>query len=326
MNCLIAITFVLLLLPAGSSSSLERGFLSPVILVVWPDASSSSSAIYSAGDLECRHGRWNCQQRDDGPGDGPRTRYRAIDVAGSASLGRFEAHDIDAKVNADCIRAHADVVVVRRARCAMTGDPQVGRINMPFGLQVTSARTVLVEDSSFEGFQWRAPDFRFWNGEGVSIERGVGGQFRRVMANNNTDAGFDLKPFAIMSDVSAASNCRNFRFWSGGDAGTLTTGDVVKRGGTSSCSGIWLSGSQDGSRIRLHIKKLVVRMSRPAMIIEVENGPADVEIDECDIRAPAGSQMIRFENGAGEVRLGRGCQVARSELRGFSTKAHENAS
>ena len=88
-----------------------------------------------------------------------------------------------------------------------------------------------------------------WNGEGVSIERGVAGvQFRRVSANHNTDAGFDLKPFAIMSDVSAANNCRNFRFWSGGDVGTLTTGDVVKRGGTSSCSGIWLSGSQDGSR------------------------------------------------------------------------------
>ena len=48
------------------------------------------------------------------------------------------------------------------------------------------------------------------------------------------------------------------------------------------------------------------------MIIEVENGPADIEIDECDIRAPEGSEMIHFENGAGEVRLGRGCQAPRS--------------
>ena len=138
----------------------------------------------------------------------------------------------------------------------MTGEPQVGRINMPFGLQVTSAATVLVEDSSFDNFQWRAPDFRFWNGEGVSIERDVTGvQFRRVTANNNTDAGFDLKPFAIMSDVSAANNCRNFRFWSGGDAGTLTTGDVVKRGGTSSCSGIWLNGSQGDPRAQAPYQK-----------------------------------------------------------------------
>ena len=313
MNRLIAITFVLLLLPAGSQLVARAGVSLTGDSVVWPDALSSSSAIYSAGNSNVATVDGIVSSAMMGPAT-VRNSYRAIDVAGSASVGRFEAHDIDAKVNADCIRAHADVVVVRRARCAMTGDPQVGRINMPFGLQVTSARTVLVEDSSFEGFQWRAPDSRFWNGEGVSIERGVAGvQFRRVMANNNTDAGFDLKPFAIMSDVSAANNCRNFRFWSGGDAGTLTTGDVVKRGGTSSCSGIWLNGSQDGPRIRLHIKKLVVRMSRPAMIIEVENGPADVEIDECDIRAPAGSEMIRFEKGAGEVRLGRGCQVARSD-------------
>jgi hypothetical protein len=114
-----------------------------------------------------------------------------------------------------------------------------------------------------------------------------------------------------MSDVSASGNCRNFRFWSGGDVGTLTTGDAIKRGGTSACSGIWLNGSTSGPRPTLHIRKLIVRMTRPAMIVEVETGPADIQIDECDIRAPAGTTMIKFERGAGEVRLGRGCQVPR---------------
>lgn len=311
MNRLNALTVLLMSLPAGSQLVGRTGVALTGDVVVWP-GTLPSVAIYSAGDSNVATVDGNVTNAIMGPAS-IRNSYRAIDVAGSARVGRFEAHDIDAQVDADCIRAHADVVVVRRARCAMTGEPQVGRINMPFGLQVTSAATVLVEDSSFDNFQWRAPDSRFWNGEGISIERGVTGvQFRRVTANNNTDAGFDLKPFAIMSDVSAANNCRNFRFWSGGDAGTLTTGDVVKRGGTSSCSGIWLNGSREGARFKLHIKKLVVRMSRPAMIIEVENGPADIEIDECDIRAPEGSEMIRFEKGAGEVRLGRGCQASRS--------------
>lgn len=313
MNRLVALSFLLLLLPAGSQLVARAGVSLTGDTIVWPGTLPSSMATYSAGDSNVATVDGIVTSAMMGPAM-VRSSYRAIDVSGSASVGRFEAHDIDAKITADCIRAHADVVVVRRARCQMTGEPQVGRINMPFGLQVTSARTVLVEDSSFDGFQWRASDYRFWNGEGVSIERGVAGvQFRRVTANNNTDAGFDLKPFAIMSEVSAANNCRNFRFWSGGDAGTLTTGDVLKRGGTSSCSGIWLNGSKDGPRFKLHIKKLVVRMSRPAMIIEVENGPADIEIDECDIRAPQGSEMIRFESGAGKVRLGRGCQIARSD-------------
>ena len=48
------------------------------------------------------------------------------------------------------------------------------------------------------------------------------------------------------------------------------------------------------------------------MIIEVETGPADIAIDRCDISAPQGTTMVRFEKGAGDVRLGPGCDLARS--------------
>ncbi len=50
-------------------------------------------------------------------------------------------------------------------------------------------------------------------------------------------------------------------------------------------------------------------MTRPGTLIEVENGPADIQIDECDIEAPAGSSMILFKKGAGTVMLGRGCKL-----------------
>lgn len=310
MNRMVGLSFALLALPAASQPITRAGVSLTGYSVAWPGP--SQAAIYAAGHANVVTVDGNVGTAIMGPAT-VRDSYRALDVNASATLGRFEAHDIDAEVGAACIRTHADVVVVRRSRCVMTGEPQTGRTNMPFGLQVTSAKTVLVEDSSFEGFQWRAPDYRYWQGEGVSIERGVAGvQFRRVSADRNTDAGFDIKPFAIMSDVSATDNCRNFRFWSGADVGTLTTGDTVKRGGISSCSGIWLNGSESGPRFTLHIKKLVVRMKRPGTIIEVENGPADIHIDACDIQAPAGTEMIRFEHGAGEVRLGVGCELPRS--------------
>ena len=236
--------------------------------------------------------------------------YRAVYVSRSATVGRFSVENLRAAVTYSCIRAHADVLVVRNMRCSMTGGPQSGSVNMPFGLNVTAAKSVYVEDSSFDGFQWRAAANRYWNGDGITIERDVAGaQFRRVTANNNTDAGFDVRPYVLMSDVSASGNCRNFRFWSGGEVGTLTTGNAVKRGGVSACSGIWLNGATTGPRPRLHIRKLIVRMTQPAMIVEVETGPADIQIDECDIEAPAGSSMIKFEKVAGKVSLGRGCRI-----------------
>jgi hypothetical protein len=242
-----------------------------------------------------------------------RDAYRVVYVSREAAVGRLAVDGLSAEVTYSCIRAHADVVVVRNMRCVMTGGPQFGRVNMPFGLNITVARTVYVEDSRFDGFQWEAPANRYWNGDGITIERDVAGvQFRRVTANDNTDAGFDVRPFALMSDVSASGNCRNFRFWAGGDVGTLTTGDAIKRGGTSACSGIWMNGSASGPRPRLHIRKLIVRMTKPGMIFEVETGPANIEVDECDIKAPAGTTMITFEKGVGEVRLGRGCKIPKA--------------
>jgi hypothetical protein len=278
--------------------------------VSWPGA-AGSAAIDAGGD-EVVTLRGHVPNAIIGPAM-VRNAYRVVTVSRSANVSRMLVQGLTAQVTDACVRAQADVVVVRDTRCLMTGGPQSGGINMPFGLDVISARTVSVEDSRFEGFQWRSGPNRYWNGDGITIERGVEGvQFRRVSSNDNTDAGFDVRPFALLSDVSASGNCRNFRFWSGAEAGTLTTGDVVKRGGISSCSAIWLNGSASGARPKLHIRRLVVRMSRPARIIEVETGPADIEIDQCDIEAPPGTEMIEFDRGAGKVVLGDGCRLGRA--------------
>ncbi len=177
-------------LPAGSEFVARAG------VSLTGDSSSGRTPLpverdLFGGALECCHGRWNCQQRDDGAGDGPRLISRDR-CRGSASVGRFEAHDIDAKVDADCIRAHADVVVVRRAHCAMTGEPQVGRINMPFGLQVTSAGRCWSRTAASRIFNGALRIFASGTARAFrSSATSAGVQFRRVTANNNTDAGFD---------------------------------------------------------------------------------------------------------------------------------------
>ena len=299
---------LILALALSADSEAESHAISLTGEVAWP-AADARTTIQGSPDDDVVTLEGAIPSASIGPAT-VRDAYRVVYVSRSAAVRRFAIDGLNAEVTYSCIRAHADVVVVRNMHCAMTGGPQSGSVNMPFGLNITAAKTVSVEDSSFGGFQWRAPANRYWNGDGITIERDVAGvQFRRVTANDNTDAGFDVRPFAFMSDVSASGNCRNFRFWSGGEVGTLTTGDAIKRGGTSACSGIWLNGSATGPRPKLHIRKLIVRMTRPGMIFEVETGPADIEVDECDIQAPAGTTMITFEKGAGEVRLGRGCQV-----------------
>jgi hypothetical protein len=301
-----SIALLLGLLALTADSEPEAPGLTLTGEIVWPGI-AGAAAIQASGEGDVVTLRGGVPSAIIGP-VAVRDAYRVVYVSRSATVGRFAVDGLSAQVTDACIRAHADVVVVRNTHCVMSGGPQSGSVNMPFGLQITAARTVSVEDSSFDGFQWQAAANRYWNGDGVTIEKDVAGvQFRRVTANGNTDAGFDVRPYALMSDVSASGNCRNFRFWSGGDVGTLTTGDAIKRGGISACSGIWLNGSASGPRPKLHIRRLVVRMTRPAMIIEVETGPADIQIDECDIEAPPGTTMITFERGAGEVRLGRGC-------------------
>lgn len=238
-----------------------------------------------------------------------RNAFRAIDTSSDADVNQFTVEGLTAEVTGGCIRTHGRNIVIRNTRCTMVGGPQHGDVNIPFGLQVTSGNRIVVENSHFDGFTWEAPPWRYWIGEGISIERGVEGvTLRNVAADGNTDAGFDIKPFARLDQVSASGNCRNFRFWSGADAVRLTAGETVKRGGNTSCSAIWLNGSAIGVRPRLHIHEFSVRMTRGDAIIIVENGPADIILDTCDIQAPSNIPLVRFNDGQGRLTLGRGCR------------------
>ena len=55
-----------------------------------------------------------------------RDAYRVVYVSREATVGRFAVDGLSAEVTYSCIRAHADVVVVRNMRCVMTGDLRAG--------------------------------------------------------------------------------------------------------------------------------------------------------------------------------------------------------
>ena len=152
-----AIAAGLALLPLAATAADSDAHLRPALFmtgnVVWP--SRQGMAIEGDGENDVVTLRDVIPAATIGPA-AVRGAYRVVYVSRGATVGRFHVDGLRAQVTDACIRAHADVVVVRNTHCAMTGGPQRGGVNMPFGLQITSAASVDVEDSSFDGFRWRA--------------------------------------------------------------------------------------------------------------------------------------------------------------------------
>ncbi|MEO6381856.1 MAG: hypothetical protein ABIO35_07635 [Nitrobacter sp.] len=234
--------------------------------------------------------------------------YEAVETHPKAQVSDLVIDGVNAAVQRGCVRVIGERVVVRNLRCTMVGGPQSDIRNLPFGLHVRGGQHIQVENSVFSGFQWAGSGNAYWNGDGVSVERNVSDiSLTDVTADNNTDAGFDIKSWARLDRVSASGNCRNFRFWAGAEVGTMTVGEVVKRGGSSSCMGVWVGGGKHGVPPRLTIETLVVRMREPADIIRVEGGPASISIARCDIQAPRSAKLLRL-TAASQVTLGPTCR------------------
>lgn len=167
-----------------------------------------------------------------------------------------------------------------------------------------------VRDVTLRGAQMVMGPKRYWNGDGVATERGTRGfRFIRVTADDNSDAGFDLKGEDTWLDqVSASGNARNYRFWTSVKAGTLTVGDTLLRGGTGGTAGIWVLGDP-AHPPTITIDRLVVRMTRPTSIFAVKDGAAVIRVGRCDIRAPRGTQMVTSKVGKPDFRGGPGCSL-----------------
>jgi len=300
-----------LLLSASTDAQVRAGGPEQLLLrsgQTWPLASPSARKSVSAPAL---NGVVALRGAIRGGRIGPVTisgAYRAIETSKTASVSDLVVDGLMGHVQRECYRVRGDRITIRNVHCDMIDGPQKSP-NLPEGLHIEAGSDILVERSSFKGFQMTIPGNRYWNGDGIAAERDVSGlTIRDVVADDNTDAGFDIKPPVKMDQVSASGNCRNFRLWSDSEIGTMTVGNSIKRGPKTTCAGLWVKGDATAQPV-VRVRKLVVRMTKPGDIIRIEEGPANLTIDECDIQAPPGSTLIVAVSKAGKVQLGRGCRV-----------------
>jgi hypothetical protein len=236
--------------------------------------------------------------------------YRVIDTAQDATVSDLTIDGVQAKVTRDCIRVRGDSVTIRNVHCAMIGPPKSSMRFLPEGLHIRGGSDVRVENSSFSGFQTALEPSKYWNGDGVTAERGITKlSFRNVQSDNNSDAGFDIKSPVEMTGVSASGNCRDYRFWSDATVGTMQVGQTIWRGGISSCAGIWIQGSDQPPGPTVQIRNLVVSTPTPITIILVDGDYATIKVDRCSISAPAGSTMVVARRGLARIDLDSTCRV-----------------
>jgi len=236
--------------------------------------------------------------------------YRAIGMANDARVSNLTIDGLEARVIRDCVRVNGSNIVIRNVRCSMLPPPQTSMHELPEGLHIKSGNEILVEESRFNGFQMVLDADSYWNGDGVSVERGVNGiTFRNVSSNDNTDAGFDIKPPVKMDDVSAAGNCRNYRFWSDADLGTVEVGDVVSRGGSSGCVGIWVEGSRGQAGPRIRIRTLILEAKKPLTVIKVDKGAADIRIDRCIFKGTRQARLVSMQGDLGNLAIDPSCRL-----------------
>jgi hypothetical protein len=277
----------------------------------WPERRGGSRAVLNSpgvnGALFLRGPTRNVRIR----GVVVQAAYRALEMRPGAYATDLVVDGLEASVTRECIRLRGDDVVIRNVHCRMTGPPQTSMKHLPEGIHIQAGNRILLEKSSFNGFRMQRAKDVYWNGDGVVVEGAVTDiEIRDVSADDNTDSGFDIKPPVRMDRVSASGNCRNFRFRSDADVGTLTVGNTVKRGGKTSCSGIWIKGAPpSATKPVIRIRKLIVRMTSAATVISIEEGTADIHIGECDIRAPEGSRFIHAKIKGGVLKLGEGCNL-----------------
>lgn len=85
----------------------------------------------------------------------------------------------------------------------------------------------------------------YWNGDGFSAEEDTYDiRFTNTYAAGNTDGGYDIKSrSAVMTDVKAADNKRNFRFWGHVTVNGCTASDPKIRGGTGNQAQVHATGT-----------------------------------------------------------------------------------
>lgn len=225
--------------------------------------------------------------------------YRAVESARNSAVSQSRITGLVATgLERDGIRLRqADEVDIGGFNLLMRSEPQVAP-HLPEGIAIVRGTNIAIHDGRVAGFRMARVEGKYTNGDGIALEGGVRGvTISRVTAENNSDAGFDLKSLDTrLHDTVARSNGRNYRFWGTGTATTITS--EAPRG-----AHVWL-----GRRADWRISRLVVRSAAPHPIVQLEGPDSVLVIDRCDLNVPAGTPLVV---GKGQVRLGPGCTTRR---------------
>lgn len=229
-----------------------------------------------------------------------RGAYRAVETAGNGVLRNVHIDGLEAtNLQRDGIRLRGSVdgVTISNFTLRMRSAPQA-RPHLPEGIAIMSGRNITIRDGRISGFRLRGAKGRYPNGDGIAAERGVSSlRIERVEANDNSDAGFDLKSRSTrLNALTARRNYRNYRFWGDVTAGTLMSVDPRD-------AHVWA-----GKGAVVRIDRLIARSSGKAPLLRVE-GAREIVIGRCELNLPKGTPIVAGARGGARIRLGVGCRT-----------------
>ncbi|MGB7406508.1 MAG: hypothetical protein WA906_12530 [Pacificimonas sp.] len=164
------------------------------------------------------------------------------------------------------------------------------------GINLRTGSDILLNDGEICCF--RTVEDGYPRGDGVVAERAVDTlTIARVRSTDNADGGFDLKAAnAVLEDLYAARNYRNFRFWGGVRAETITS--EAPRD-----AHVWA-----GNGAEVVIDHLIAKSDEAKPLLRLRNARS-VEIRRCTLDVPADTPTIVGEWEEGSVTLGAGCEA-----------------
>ena len=212
--------------------------------------------------------------------------------------------DIEAlELHREGIRLRGDVnrVSIRNFNIRMRTQKQVSP-DLPTGIAILEGINISISDGYTGGFQMEWVTGVYTNGDGIASERPVDSLLiERVTANDNSDAGFDLKSTnTVLNDTHAQGNKRNYRFWATVRTGTITSGTPLV---INDAAHVWI-----GKGAEVVIDRLVASSTSTAPVLWIEPDAKSVTVNACDLDVPAGTKF--FIGGKYAVKsFGPGCAL-----------------
>ena len=195
------------------------------------------------------------------------------------------------------LRGNVDGVTIRDFSIRMRDVPETGS-NLPEGIKISEGQNIVIEDGCISNFKMVEVAGTYTNGDGIAAERPVNNlTIRRVSANDNSDAGFDLKSNnTFMYDTRAERNFRNYRFWTKATTGTIYSADPRQ-------AHVWI-----GADAVVVIDKLVAKSSTDIYVLWADNAARSITVRSCDLDVPNARAFFRGSS-ATELILGPGCSL-----------------